>query len=179
MAPMDGGLFQGEGPISEADVLKLQVLNGEEAVDEALKSFKWTGRAAGCVILNLSADNLTATGGQFTARGRLARDEVKLEAAKIWRDAEPGCLLTVKVPTGGKFAFGGGGLCSDYLEADGVEHCFTSGSGRNAQPVLRADYADRGIGDFCLRLVCHIAKASRKVGVTLAFTVLIYPGSRD
>jgi len=129
------------------------------------------------VILNLSADNMSATGGQFAARGRLAKEEVKIDTTKLWREAEPGYLLTLKVPTGGEFVFGGG-LCSDYLEASAVDHCITA-SGRNGQPVLQADYASKGVGAFCLRLVCHITKATRKSGVTLAYTVLIFPGTGE
>ena len=69
MAPMDKALFSGEGAIEGADLGKLQVLNSEEAVDAALKNFGWNGRnPAGCAILNLSADNMSATGGQFAAR---------------------------------------------------------------------------------------------------------------
>jgi len=178
MAPMDKALFSGEGAIEGADLGKLQVLNSEEAVDAALKNFGWNGRnPAGCAILNLSADNMSATGGQFAARGRLAKEEVKIDTTKLWREAEPGYLLTLKVPTGGEFTFGGG-LCSDYLEASAVDHCITA-SGRNGQPVLQADYASKGVGAFCLRLVCHIIKATRKSGVTLAYTVLIFPGTGE
>jgi len=178
MAPIDKELFRRGEPIEGEDVLKLQVLNGEEAVDAALKRFGWTGRAAGCIILRLGADNRSATAGQFAARGRLAREEVRLDAAKIWKDAEAGYTLSIKIPDGGQFGFGGGGLCSDFLDDGGVEHCVTA-SGRGGQAVLQDERADKGIGAFCLRLVCHIVRATRKSGVTLAYSVLIYPGSAE
>jgi len=179
MAPMDKALFSGEGAIGGEELARLDVTNGDEAVTNALKEFGWNGKAAvGCVVLHLSADNQSATSGQFAARGRLAKEEVKIEAAKIWRDAEAGPIVTIKIPGGGDFAFGDGGLCSDYLDGDKVDFCVMT-AGRGSQPILRDEFADKGIGNFCLRLVCHIARATRKSGVTLAYTVLIFPGTAE
>jgi hypothetical protein len=176
---MDKSLFSGDDGIAAGEMHKLEVRNGEEAVDNSLKAFGWNGKnAVGCVLLHLSADNRTATGGQFAARGRLAREEVKLEAAKVWKDAEAGPVLTVRVPGGGEFTFGEGGLCSDYMDSDKIDHCVTTAA-RGGQPVLQDDFAAKGIGGFCLRLVCHISKAAKKTGVTLGYTVLIFPGTAE
>jgi len=179
MAPMDRTLFGGESDITAGDLQRLEIRNGEEAVDNALKTFGWNGKAAaGCILLQLSEDNRAATGGQFAARGRLAKEEVKLEAAKLWREAEPGPILTIRVPGGGEFKFSEGGLGSDYLDSDKVDHCVTT-AGRGGQPVLQDDYAAKGIGAFCLRLICHIVKATKKSGVVLGYSVLIFPGTAE
>jgi len=176
---MDRALFAGEGDIGGEDLAKLEVRNGEEAVNNALRAFGWNGKAAvGCVVLHLSANNQTATGGQFAARGRLAKEDFKMEAARLWRDAETGPVLSLKVPAGADFKFGDGGLCSDYLDSDGVDFCVTA-AGRGNQPILRDEYAEKGIRGFCLRLVCHITRATKKSGVTLAYSVLIYPGTAE
>ncbi len=87
-------------------------------------------------------------------------------------------MLTVQIPNGAAFTFGDGGLCSDYLESEQLEHCVTT-SGRNGQVLLQADYSKRGIGPFCLRMVCHISKATARAGVTLSYTVLIFPGTAE
>ena len=86
--------------------------------------------------------------------------------------------MTIQVPDGAAFTFGDGGLCSDYLEGEQIEHCVTTG-GRNGQVVLLAEYGNRGIGAFCLRLVCHITKATARGGVTLGYTVLAFPGTAE
>ena len=44
---------------------------------------------------------------------------------------------------------------------------------------MAGELQNYGVGEFCLRLVCHIARTSVKTGVWIHFTVLAYPGSRD
>ena len=178
MAPIDKRLFANGSEIAGEDLQLLEVRNFSEDVDTALKRFKWNGKLCGCIVLKLSADNAAVTSGQFLARGRLCRDEIKIEAAKIWPDAEPGLVLTLQLPDGAMFTFGEGGICSDYLGSDQVEHCVTA-TGRAARPIPPQEYNDAGIGAFCLRLVCHIGKATVKSGVVLNFNVLIFPGSPD
>ena len=178
MAPIDKRLFANGSEIAGEDLQLLEVRNFSEDVDTALKRFKWNGKLCGCIVLKLSADNAAVTSGQFLARGRLCRDEIKIEAAKIWPDAEPGLVLTLQLPDGAMFTFGEGGICSDYLGSDQVEHCVTA-TGRSARPIPPQEYNDAGIGAFCLRLVCHIEKATVKSGVVLNFNVLIFPGSPD
>jgi hypothetical protein len=174
---MDKGLFTGSAAIAGADLSPLEVANGAEAVDEALRRFDWAGLPAGCVVLQLSPDNSSVASGLFAARGALQK-EYKIEAAKIWASADPGLLLTAQVPDASHFVFTSGGLASDYLDMGDVEHCVTT-TGRNPQLLLQSHYKDKGVGNFCVRLVCSIQKASARHGVTLGFTVLIYPGSSE
>jgi len=178
MAPLDKAMFSGNLSISTDELEKLEVLNHAEAVDEALKRFKWNCRTTGCIVLQLSADNREAAAGQFLARGRLAREEIKVEASKIWAGAEAGLTLSIQVPDSRRFKFNDGGLCSDFMDMEEVEHCVTTG-GRNGQVVMHEEYESRGIGAFCLRLVCHLSRASQKAGVTLAFTVMMFPGKAE
>jgi hypothetical protein len=178
MGTMDKSLFKGGDIIVINDLGRLETRNYSDGVDEALKLFKWSGRPAGCVVLNLNADNSAVAGGQFVARGKLAKNEIKLEANKLWEVTDNSLTLTMQVPDAGAFTFGEGGLCSDYMESDNLEYCVTT-SGRNAQVVLASDYSSRGIGVCCIRLVCSIAKASPRYGITLGYSILIFPGSAD
>ena len=178
MPPMERSLFDGGQIIEDGDLRRAEVANTGEAVDEALRRFDWDGHGAGCTILQLAPDNASVTSGQFAVRGRLAKEEWKTDAAKIWGTAEPGLILTLQVPTGGGFTFGGGGMCSDFLDMDQIEHCVTT-SGRGGQLILQAGYKEKGVGAFCLRLVCHIQKASCRSGITLGFSVLLFPGSSE
>jgi hypothetical protein len=178
MAPIDSSLFSGEDRIDREELAHLEVANTKEAVEAALKHFSWGGKAAGCIVLQLAADNLTVTSGRFTARGKLAKEEVKIEASKIWADVDAGLHLTLKIPDGGDFIFNEGGLCSDFLDMEGVDYCVTTSS-RGGQAVLHDDYSQRGVGSFCIRLVCHLQKATKKSGVTLGYAVLLYPGTAN
>ena len=108
----------------------------------------------------------------------MVRDEVRIEATKLWADAEPGMMLTLQVPDSSIFTFGEGGLCSDYLGSEQVDHCITS-PGRSGRVVGSEEYSEIGVGAFSLRLVRHLAKATIKTGVTLAFNILIFPGSPE
>jgi hypothetical protein len=178
MAPINHNLFIGPADIAWDDLRRLEVVNYTGDVDETLREFGWTGGPVGCIVLKLSADNASVTSGQFVARGQLARDELKVEANKLWPGAEAGAVLTLQAPNGGAFTFGDGGLCSDFLEHDQLEYCVTSG-GRSPQVILHADYSAKGIGTFSIRLVCHIARASARAGVTLSYSVLAFPGTPD
>ena len=178
MPPMERGLFEGNNSIGAEDIRRLEVENCEDAVAEALRKFDWNGQAAGCLVLQLTPDNGSVSGGHFSAQGRLSKEDHKWEANKIWGNAEAGLLLTVQVPDGSAFKFTEGGLCSDYLDMQKVEHCITT-TGRGSQLVMQANYSERGVGAFCLRLICHLQKASVRGGVTLGYSVLLFPGSSE
>ena len=178
MPPMEKSLFETGHTIGRDDLKKLEVENSGEAVAEGLRRFNWDGQAAGCLVLLLSPDNSTVSSGEFAARGRLSKDDHKWEASKIWGTAEAGLLLTLQLPDAGAFTFSEGGLCSDYLDMENVEHCVTT-TGRGGQLVLQANYKDKGVGAFCLRLTCHIQRASARNGVSLGFSVLLFPGTSE
>jgi hypothetical protein len=178
MPPIERSLFDGGQAIGEDDLRRLEIENNAEAVDEALKRFEWSGQAAGCTVLQLAPDNKSVSSGQFAVRGQLSKEDFKWEAAKIWGGAEQGLLLTIQLPDGSGFNFSGGGMCSDYLDMQNVEHCLTT-TGRNAQLVLQQNYKDKGVGAFCMRMICHLQRASVRNGVTLGYTILLFPGTSE
>ena len=60
MAPLDKAMFSGNQSISTDELEKLEVLNHAEAVDEALKRFKWNCRTTGCIVQYCSSVPTTA-----------------------------------------------------------------------------------------------------------------------
>jgi len=178
MPPMERGLFDGGHSIGEDDLRRLEVENSAEAVDEALRRFDWGGQAACCTVLQLAPDNRSIASGQFAVRGQLSKEDYKWEASKIWGTAEQGLLLTLQLPGGSGFNFSEGGMCSDYMDMQQIEHCVTT-TGRGGQLVLQQNYKEKGVGAFCLRMACHIQRASARNGVTVGYTILLYPGTSE
>ncbi len=88
MAPIDPNLFNGEEEINPEELHRLQIMNYSTDVDETLREYGWRSKPVGCIVLKLSADNVTVTSGQFVARGQLTREETRIEANKIWAEAE-------------------------------------------------------------------------------------------
>ena len=170
---MEKSLFSNPAEIEAEYLDGLEVLNQKEAVDEALQRWDWNGRPAGCAVLKLSPDNNGVVGAQFVTRGRLTKEVFTIEAAKLWSTANQAATLTVHIPTADIFTFSQGGLTSDFVGMNAVEHSVTS----NGSTIPTNNYPENGIGQFSLRLVASLQKATVKAGVILRFTVLIYPAT--
>jgi hypothetical protein len=93
-----------------------EVINAGNSVDTALKNFKWGKQAMGCVVLRLLADNRRPIAGEFVVRGELEAKEWRLEAAKLWPEAEEQATLVIKTPKADIFSFPEGGLWSEIVE---------------------------------------------------------------
>jgi hypothetical protein len=179
MATIDGVLFMGEASMPRDELAELEIPNTDEAVTNGLKQLGWDGKSpAGCVVLQLAADNSAVTSGQFVARGQLAAEELRMDASRIWNGADANLQLSIQVPRGEAFKFSDGGLCSDFMAESEIEYCITT-VGRSAQVVLQADYKAKKIGNFCIRMVCDIKKATARAGVTLNYKVMLYPGTEE
>jgi hypothetical protein len=97
MPTLDKRFFTGGGEIDPGECAKLEVRNASSEVESALSEFGWTGGAASCVVLTLSADNKKVEKGNFTIAGALG--DYKEEIAKIWPGSSDGVLLHVKLKT--------------------------------------------------------------------------------
>ena len=162
MPDIDGDLFRGSGSISAQDAANCEVNNIGDAVTAVLADYGWNGEPAGCILLQLSADNEHVAAGSFLAQGSEEKEFV-LDTSKIWQDANMGITLTVRLPELDSFAFNDGGLTSDFLPDEEMVHFFhATQEGGAARPILTADLAALGIGRFCIRLVCQLSKASTR-----------------
>ena len=179
MAPMDINLFKGHSDITASEFVRLAAENSENDVANVLKDFKWNGnKIIGSVILHLSEDNCRVDGGNFQARGSFPQKEVKMKAASIWPGTEGRVTLTIKLPKVDIFKFDDS-LASEYVPSEEIAHSFSAVEDGEIIPILAAEREEWRVGDFCLRLVCHITKATAKSGVTLKYTLLIFPGQRE
>ena len=180
MPPVDKSLFSGDSHINGGELILLEITDYGDSVTKALREFKWNGKAIGAVALELSPDNHSVDNGTFLVRGPLENKEIKVKTSNLWATAAADTQLSIRIPDGGAFSFDDGSLCSDYLPCDEVVHVFTrSEEGEAPTAIMTGDLQNFGVGDFCLRLVCHLVRASVKSGVTLHYTVLAFPGSRE
>ena len=179
MPLIDRALFGGESELLPRVAALLEISDYEDSVTAALTAHKWNGKAIGCISLELNEDNTQVEGGCFLVRGPLDTKDIKLKANTIWNTSSD-IQLTVKVPDGSSFSFEDGSLCSEYLPSEEVSHCFTRpDEGATANGILASELEDLGISSFCLRLLCHLARASQRNGVVLHYTVLIFPGPKE
>ena len=176
MPDLDGNLFLGDNDICETDMFNCEANNNGSAVTNIFTDYGWGGRAACGILLHLSPNNDRVVSGCFITKGTESKD-FKLEATKIWADADPSVTVTIVLPCLDSFNYSDGGLTSDFLPDDEVVHYFhVITDGGPPAPILTNDIQRFGLGRFCLRLVCHLAKtSSAKLGVKVKYTVMLYP----
>ena len=117
----------------------------------------------------------------MAVRGPVDDKELRVDSNKIWPAASADTFVSIKLPAADIFKFGDGGLCSDYVAEEEVQHAvYENTEGRGPTPVLEADYEERGIGSFCIRMTCIISKSSSaRTGVMLKWTVLLFPDAKE
>ena len=178
MAPIDSNLFKGAENLSADEILRLEISNRHEDVITVLRDYKWPGNnVIGCILLELSEDNKQVVHGGFQARGAFPQKEVRIKASTLWVSANPSVTLIIKLPGAEAFNFEDS-LASDYLASDEVTHSFVAQEEGGPVAILAADREEYGVGPFCIRLVCHVVRATAKSGVVLKYTMMIFPGSR-
>ena len=151
------------------------------SVDNALRRFGGKGKATGCVVLSLSTDNRRVETGKFVVRGELEDREIRMECSKLWQDANLDTTITIRFPRADIFSFGEGGLWSDLVADAEILHYFHArGEGANPAPILEADLEQWGIGRFCARMVCQVAKSSSATrGTNVKYQLLLFPGRKE
>ena len=139
----------------------------------------YTGEAVGLCGLWTTTDNRRVENAIFFIRGRLDQDTHRLDACSIWEEADQNCVLQIKLPTADAFNFSEGGLYSDFLPSSKVDFEFRKLQQGSDPIILPTDsYSKAGIGEFSLRMICQLSRASTiKKGVILRYTLLLYPGS--
>jgi hypothetical protein len=92
MPTLDKNFFVGEGELEPGECAKLEIKNLTTEVKNCLSEYGWTGAAAGCISLTLSADNKKVDRGTFIVTGALG--DAKEDAAKMWHGGSENVLLT-------------------------------------------------------------------------------------
>lgn len=174
-------LFAGAENISEADKQKIFVNNFSESIESVLRDFNWDGKLVGTIGLTISDDGKKIENGRFIPRGPLEAKTIKMAASTIWPDADETVILAIKLTKVEVFKFSEGGLYSQYVDEGAISHTLHSMvEGKTPIPILPQEKGDWNVGSFCLRLICHISKASTaKGGIVLNWTVLIFPRAKE
>ena len=180
MPPLDKKMFEGEGDFDPEELARGEVSNFKGDATEKLKTFGWDGASKCCSVgLALSMDNKRVDKGVLLVRG-LLEDKIAVEASKIWPEAKNGVTLMMRLRDGSIFTFSEGDLGSDIVDQEQVEHGFYKDrEGASPTPILEADLADEGVGQFSLRMTCVLSNNSTvRAGVIVKYTVLLFPESK-
>lgn len=175
MPLLDNIYFRGSSEIAPELIAKLTSLSENEELETTLTQFGWEGQLIAGICLTLSASGADISDGRFWVRGKLFASPVSLKASKLWRQADPGVVLTITPLCGSNFKFPES-LCSDYLSCDLVKFSYA----KAGQPIAPADWNEYGVGEFSLRLATHMDKSSntkRGAGPLIKFTMMIFPHS--
>jgi hypothetical protein len=169
--------FGGSENVNPDDLGRAEVHNFSTNIDIALRDiFQWDGKAIGTVALTLNHDNSKVETGVFVTRGDPNLSEFRAPCDQIWQEAPNDITLAVRITTLNPFIFSDGGLWSDLSPREKFRHHFFD---RENAPILDG-YAELGIGDFCLRMVCQpSSKSSGRKGVILKYTILLFPASAE
>ena len=182
MPELDKNLFAGDADLDSDEARGAEVRNLGTDINRKLSNSGWNGvEAVGCIGLVLSTDNERVERGTLIVKGQLEEEPIRIEANKIWEDANKNVMLSLKLNNEDIFTFNATGLTSDILPQENIHHgVVLMREDRAPRPVLEGEYEGLGIGNFCLRMACTISKSSSvRKGVVLKYTVLIFPVSKD
>jgi hypothetical protein len=179
MPVLDKKFFAGSSDIAVEECVKLEVRNFTSDLEACLKEFSWKGDTAACVGLMLSADKKKVDSGNFILVGPL--QDVKEEAVKIWPGCKEGVILRIKCKSATAFPFSRGGLSSDLVSQDRLEHAFFAQNNDGPPTViLEAEYEEYGIGEFCTRVIYGVSKnSSAKEGIVIKYSMLLFPLGKE
>jgi hypothetical protein len=168
--------FGGDEDVDPDDLGKVEVNNFTIAVDRILQDvFDWDGGAIGAIGLTLSVDNSRVVSGTFITRGNPRLSEYAATCDQIWPEGPANIVLAIKIDSLAIFTFSRGGLWSDLIPAEKVNHFYCDKTAASNAPILGTPAA-RGIGDFCLRMVCQVSGASSgRKGVVCKYMILLFP----
>ena len=181
MPDMDKKLLSGGGDFYQGDAARIEVRNFSSDVDDKLKKDGWKGEAVCYIGLYLSADNTRVDRGNFMVKGKLTDESLRIEANKIWTEADDSVVLVLNFPKAEVFTFNESGLSSDIVRQEDIQHGFYLISGETApQVILETDYEELGVGKFCMRMMCTVSKSSSaRTGVLIKYTLYMYPEGKS
>jgi hypothetical protein len=180
MRVLDRAFFTGQDDPDDS-LRECGITNLAGDVTTVLKRLGWGGAAAACVCLSLSTDNTRVEAGVFRVVGQLGTANHNFDASKIWATADSRVMLAMAFDQADVFTFSQGGLASDYIPQESFQYGFWLKDGPRAPtPILEADYAEWGIGNFCLRMTCTIAeRSSLEAGLWMSYTILMFPVTKQ
>ena len=178
MPDLSNYFFAGRGSIP-ADLARTLEVNGPGASTQAvIAATGWDGHLVAGVNLFLSPDNDRVINGSFFLLGHLSEDLVAFQAAKVWAGAAENITMHLQPPPAAAIRFPQGRLHSEILASRDTKFAFFKAGALGAAPtsVPEAEWEENGLGDFSVRLVCHISKSTKNAtGVLIRITLLLFP----
>jgi hypothetical protein len=175
MPVLDKRFFGGGGNIGADLVSKLLTASFDEGLSRTLSNLGWQGQPIGIVGLTLAPDGVRIRAAEFGIRGQLAEKPFAVQASKLF-DCNRDIVIEFRQVRGEDFKFSSGRLCSDFLEQEFCEYTV-----KQQDTVLEREEQRRlGVGQFALRMVSHLDKASNgRGGPHFKVTVLAFPRSAE
>jgi len=176
MPELKNNFFTGGGDLPPELLKQLSALSPGDGVLDTLRALNWDGSPVATVCLTISPDGTRVASGAFAICGTLSQQTITLPAGKLWEGVARGTTLRIRNLQGHNFRFSGGLLHSEYLDSNELDCAFSKGD----QPILPAEWEENNVGEFTLRMVAHVDKASNKnISPAIKYTVLATPGSAD
>jgi hypothetical protein len=169
MSVLDGKYFEGGGDIDTELVNKLVTTGLDEPLTRVLTELGWQGQAVGVIGLSVGPDGKRVTQAEFAVRGSLSGQSFSVQAAKWW-DCDRDTMIEFPDMRGELFRFNSGNMCSEYISQDSLDYTVKK------QGVVISDEERRQLGQFSIRMVAHLDKASNgRAGPQFKTTVLVFP----
>lgn len=171
---MDKKWFREKGDLAPGLAKKLETASFGLPVTQTLLNLGWDSKPVAAVGLELSPDNRHVVRGQFILQGPLTREQVSLQACKLFTEADPAIMMTITIPDGATFLFNSGTLSSDLLPGEAYKHHYSKG----ANIILPTDWEENSIGETSMRAISHLDKNSNAApGPRIKVTILLFPKS--
>ena len=172
MTVLDARWFTGNGDMPEVLAEELETASFGYPTNAVLGKNGWDGESMVGVGLELSPDNRKVNRGQIIVRGKLSKEPSTFQATKLWDSASKELAVSITVPSGAEFDFAGGTMASEYLTSEGVKVVCSKGE----QVILPTEWANNGVGEFCLRLFLQLAKpGAAGTRPAMRYTVMFFP----
>ena len=100
MPDLNKKYFSGEKDITAEKGRELVTKGDSEDIIRTLTKLGWEGQLIAAVMIRVSVDGRRAEDGQFSLRGALASEPIRIQAAKLWEKADEDVTLEIDVPPG-------------------------------------------------------------------------------
>jgi hypothetical protein len=175
MPVLDKKFLNGGGNISIDTVNKLLTASLDQGLARTLSNLGWQGQPIGIVGLTLAPDGVRIRVAEFGVRGQLSEEPFAVQASKLF-DCSRDIEIEFSRVRGEAFKFSTGRMCSDYLEQEFCEYSVK----QNDTVLNQEEGRQLGVGQFALRMVVHLDKASNgRAGPHFKVTVMAFPRSAE
>ena len=179
--PLPDALFQGVSSNAARALSKAAVQNFAGDADRMLRDYGLDDSPVAMIGLTPSADGKQVTDGRLFFRGRAEPRVVTFAASRFWPHVANDVELEILLPALQDVIFVNGSTTSDFIPDAEVTHTLRKApQDEDAVDIPEAEKGTHGIGDFTLRVICHLdSSSSTTAGVVLRHFYVLYPNTED